>query len=108
MLAPVPMTPSRLEVQARLAARSPSSSVAVPVKVTAVVSVLLLPSAGAAMATAGAPLTASVIPWVLVAPRESVTAAVMVWVPTESAEVVTLAPVPRAPSRSELQARLVP
>ena len=30
----------------------------------------------------------------------------MVWVPTESAEVVTLAPLPRAPSRSELQARL--
>ena len=105
-LAPVPRAPSRLEVHARLAARSPSSSLAVPVKVTGVVSVLLLPSAGAVIATAGDPFTVRVIVLLPAAPRLSVAEAVMVWVPTESAEVVTLAPVPRAPSRSELQARL--
>ena len=61
-LAPVPNAPSRFEVQARFALRSPSSlSVAVPVSISAVPSTTLVPLAGAVIFTPGAVLVGSVL-----------------------------------------------
>ena len=105
---PVPMAPSREEVQARLAVRSPSSaSVAVPAKLMLVPSANVLPSSGAVMVTVGDvfELTVTVIESLPAKPPESVTKAVIVWVPTErTAEKEP--PVPMAPSRDDVQVRL--
>ena len=108
-LAPVPRTPSRLELQLKEAEIVPSSpSVAVPLKATESPTLKVEPFAGAVIVTVGAVLgtglTVMEIAAVPESPPESVTLAVMVWVPIDRALVETLAPLPRTPSRFELQA----
>ena len=105
---PVPMTPSRLETQARLAEMSPASSIALPVKVTALPTGICAPEAGAAIVTCGARLF-EVEPGVMVTmtkaepvrPLLSATCAVMTCVPRASVEVVIEPPVPIMPFRSD-------
>ena len=104
IVAPVPSAPSRLEVQTIREVRVPSStSVAVPVKVTAAPGSNVVP-VGAVIATTGVALTVMVIMVWVVLPPLSVTVAVMVCVPVESALAVIVRPVPSAPSRLEVQA----
>ncbi len=104
--APVPKAPSRDEVQVSWALRSPPpASLAVPVKVTLVPDVTVVPPEGAVIVTVGAPaaaLTVTVIDAEPDAPCASVTDAVIVWVPAESDGTVAEAPVTNAPSRDEL------
>src|SRR5439155_1555798 len=97
---PVPSAPSRLEVQAMVAERSPSSvSLAEPVKVTAAPGSNVAPVAGAVIRTAGVVLTVMVIEARPVLPPLSVAAAVVGGVPG-----VIVPPAPMAPSRLEVQA----
>ena len=104
IVAPVPITPSRLELHTIREVRVPSStSVAVPVKVTAAPGSNVVP-VGAVIATTGVALTVMVIMVWVVLPPLSVTVAVMVCVPVESALAVIVRPVPSAPSRLEVQA----
>ena len=107
MVPPVPRAPSRSEVQAITAVRSPSSrSLALPVKVIVAEEASVWPLAGAVMETSGAVLpggggvTVTLIWLEPVRPWPSVTVAVRVCVPWPS-EVVTTAPVPSGPARLE-------
>ena len=109
-LPPVPRVPSRSEVQARPAVRSPSSrSFAVPTNWIGTPAVYARPASGAVIATSGGVSAAGcgvTLTWSRaspVSPRPSVTAAVMVWSPRASV-VLTVAPPPRSPWRSERQA----
>ena len=74
-------------------------------KVIAVPSLTVVPSAGAVIETDGAPLTVTVITSDAGNPPESVTEAVMVWVPTDKV-AFTEPPVPRAPSSDDVHERL--
>src|SRR5207253_2158516 len=102
---PVPSAPSRLEVQAIVAERSPSSvSLAEPAKVTGAPGSKVAPLAGAVIRTAGVLLTVMVIEARPVLPPLSVAAAVIVCVPLVRVLVVIVLPGPRMPSRLEAQA----
>src|SRR2546429_8236572 len=82
MLPPVPIAPSRLEVQATTGARLPSSgSLAVAVRVVAAPISRIAPLAGAGMATVGVALTATEIAVLALLPPLSVTEAVVAWGP---------------------------
>ena len=103
MLPPVPIAPSRLEVQATTGARLPSSrSLAVAVRVVAAPISRIEPLAGAVMATVGVALTTTEIATLALLPPLSVTEAMIAWVPELSVLVVMLPPVPRTPSRLEI------
>ena len=104
---PLPMAPSRSDVHAMLAVRSPSSaSLAEPVKVTLSPVLKPAPSAGAVMLTLGAALTVMVMASESCKPPASMTLAVMTWVPADSAALLKDPPEPMAPSRSEVHAML--
>ena len=81
---PVPMLPSRLEVQDRLAVNTPSSvSVAVPTKLKLVPSTTEVPEGGAVIVTIGGVFTGGAVTVTLMVsepgrPPLSVTEAVMV------------------------------
>ena len=110
-LAPVPMTPSRLDDQDKLAPRVPSAvSVAVPAKAIEVPPTNDDPLAGAVIVTVGGvfgtAVTVTLIELEPMACPESVTDAVIVCVPTPRVLVEKLAPVPIGPSRLDNQARL--
>ena len=105
---PVPSAPSRLEVQAIVAERSPSSvSLAEPAKVTGAPGSKVAPLAGAVISTAGVLLTVMVIEARPVLPPLSVAAAVIVCVPLVRVLIVIVLPEPRLPSRLEVQVRWV-
>ena len=102
-LVPVPIWPSRSEVQTRLAATSPSTrSVAVAKKVA------MLPArkpslcCGSRITTAGMRMTVSVMVADPTRPPVSVTVAVMRCVPSLSMLVAKVAPLARTPSRSDV------
>ncbi len=100
---PLPIAPSRLEIQSRLKVRSPSStSLAAPAKLTAVPSSKTDPSSGAVIVTVGAVLTVTLMEADPLRPPLSLTEAVMVWVPAESV-LEKDPPLPIKPSKVETQ-----
>ena len=102
---PVPIAPSRSEVQARAAVRLPSSgSLAEPAKLMVSVARKVEPSAGAVIVALGAALTVMVMASESWSPPASVTLAVMTWVPADRPAVAKDPPVPMAPSRSDVHA----
>ena len=88
-LGPLPIVPSRSDVQRRADVRFPSvTSLAVPLKVTVVPAKTRVPAGGDVIVTTGAEgamITRACA--VLVAPSESVTVAVSVWLPSVSVTV---------------------
>ena len=99
-LAPVPMRPSRSDVQRSDAERLPSvASFAVPLKPRLVPRKTVLPSGGPVMVTTGGVGVTVTCTWAEpVAPSESVTDATRTWLPAESV-TVRVPPPPSAPSR---------
>src|SRR2546428_383736 len=82
MLPPVPIAPSRLEVQATTGARLPSSgSLAVAVRGVAAPISRIEPLAGAGMAAVGGALTTTEIATLALLPPLSVAARMIAWVP---------------------------
>ena len=108
-LAPVPRTPSRLEVQVRRLERSPSSkSNAIAEKVRESPSPATVRSGGPRRTICGPEAT---FRWIWALPVRLplfVAAAVMMCAPSESECVLMLGPVPSAPSRSEVQRMVAP
>ena len=108
-LAPVPRTPSRLEVQVRRLERSPSSkSNAIAEKVRESPRPATVRSGGPRTTICGPEAT---FRWICALPVRLplfVAAAVMVCAPMESERALRLAPVPRAPSRSDVQRIVAP
>src|SRR5438128_3794862 len=109
MVAPVPRTPSRLEVQVRRLERSPSSkSNAMAEKVRASPEPATVMSGGPRTTICGPEAT---FRWICALPVRVpllVAAAVMVCRPSESERAVMLGPVPSAPSRSDVQRIVAP
>src|SRR5438552_11887541 len=108
-VAPVPRTPSRLEVQVRRLERSPSSkSNAIAEKVIGSPKPATVRSGGPRMTICG---PEAMFRWICALPVRLplfVAAAVMVCRPSESDFVLRLAPVPSAPSRSDVQRMAAP
>src|SRR5207237_637023 len=105
---PVPIWPSRSDVQTMALVRSPSiESMAVPAKVIGWPGRNLLPRAGDVMVTTGGASASTVsVSWLLpVSLTLSVADAVMVCTPADRLEVVKPAPVPIWPSRLEVHLR---
>ena len=105
MLAPVPRSPSRLDVQWIALERMPSvTSVALPVKTSGVPWNTRVPSAGATIVTAGGVgFTVKLTLAVPVASSESRAAAVRTCTPSWRRTTVRVAPAPRSPSRLDDQ-----
>src|SRR5262249_31165081 len=105
-VAPLPIGPSRSEVHARPADRSPSvASGAVAAKGVPRLADTSVPVVGAVTRTGGGVgvVVTGVVGAVRVAGGEGAAGAVMVWVPWWCSVAVRFPPVPRSPSRFDVQ-----